>query len=556
MYKYILSLALTAGCFTVASGVNAVEKIPTDSPPHHEKIIETLKHGDAVLPWSPEAHPVSTVYNREAIIPPQCYTKTEQQYNPCYVCHQNAIESHSNTMNDGALQLAYSFSDLGMKNAWQNLFEDRANAVAKISDETILQWVNTDNYSALAPRLRTAGFKGWIPDLNDLHRGAAAFDQHGFARDNSHWVAFNYKPMPSTFWPSNGSTDDVMIRLAKTFRQNENGEYSRDIYMANLAILEANIKGLDAISTPNINEKNVGFDLNGDGKLTTISRISNIKHYVGGASKAFFSPYIYPAGTEFFHTVRYLGIDDNGKVGMSTRMKEVRYMKKWDTYGRPEMAQKYYEEALEKEAGNLPGYYNLKEQGLDNGMGWSVSGFMEDANGRLRANTFEENLFCMGCHGSIGTTIDHTFSFARKVDGAAGWTYINLEGMPDAPNRSGDGKEALGEIATYLQRVGGGSEFRNNDEMRKRWFHKNGQLNLEKVQAAPDVYSLIVPSAKRALTLNKAYRVIVAEQDFIYGRDATVTPPANVNQQIDNNNALTLPPEKFYRWDIRLAWPE
>jgi hypothetical protein len=114
----------------------------------------------------------------------------------------------------------------------------------------------------------------------------------------------------------------------------------------------------------------------------------------------------------------------------------------------------------------------------------------------------------------------------------------------------------MGEIATYLQRVGGGSEFRNNDEMRARWFKKDGSLDLEKVRSAPDVYHLIVPSAERALTLNKAYRVIVGEQDFIFGRDASVLAPKNVNQRIDNNNALTLPAEKFFRWDIRLAWPE
>jgi len=29
-----------------------------------------------------------TLYNREAVIPPQCYTKTEGVNNPCYTCHQ------------------------------------------------------------------------------------------------------------------------------------------------------------------------------------------------------------------------------------------------------------------------------------------------------------------------------------------------------------------------------------------------------------------------------------------------------------------------------------
>ena len=30
----------------------------------------------------------AVVHNREAVIPPQCYTRTEGRYNPCYVCHQ------------------------------------------------------------------------------------------------------------------------------------------------------------------------------------------------------------------------------------------------------------------------------------------------------------------------------------------------------------------------------------------------------------------------------------------------------------------------------------
>src|SRR5690606_2189777 len=126
----------------------------------------------------------------------------------------------------------------------------------------------------------------------------------------------------------------------------------------------------------------------------------------------------------------------------------------------------------------------------------------------------EENLACMGCHSSLGSTIDNTFSFARKVDGAAGWGYIDLRGMPDAPNRG----ESRGEIATYLERAGGGSELRNNAEMEERWFTE-GRPDPTKLAAAKDVYDLITPSPRRALELNKAYRVIVEDQDFIYGRD-------------------------------------
>lgn len=98
-----------------------------------------------------------------------------------------------------------------------------------------------DNYSALPARLREARFAGWIPDLAGLQRGRDAFDALGFARDGSHWVAFNYKPLPSAFWPTNGSTDDVMIRLPEVYRVRADGRYSRDVYLANLAIVEADI---------------------------------------------------------------------------------------------------------------------------------------------------------------------------------------------------------------------------------------------------------------------------------------------------------------------------
>lgn len=522
---------------------------PSPKIPYHEQIIKSLRSSDTVIPQVPPVHPIVATYSREAIIPPQCYTKTAGRYNPCYVCHQNQRDGRENKMDDGDLQLAYSFSDVGMTNHWKNLFEDRSKRVAAITDREILRWIDEDNYSELPGRLRKAGFSGWIPDLQNLQQGPLAFDQYGLAKDGSHWVAFNYKPMPSTFWPTNGSTDDVMIRLAAIYRSDAEGNYSVDIYRANLAILEANFKGLSEVTTPPIDERMVNKDLNGDGELTVIHQVSVIDGWVGAAKGYYLDSYTYPQHTEFLHTVRYVGVDDNGHIGVATRMKEVRYMRKWQTFDKGSMSRYYQLEHFEKELGNLPGYTRLGDHGLDNGMGWSIQGFIEDRNGRLRASTYEENLFCMGCHNSIGSTIDKTFSFARKVDGVEGWGYIDLRGMPDAPNQG----EQQGEIATYLQRVGGGGEFRSNPEMYARWFTENGEVDREKVAAA-DVYQLITPSRQRALELNKAYRVIVEDQDFIYGRDATVTPPVNVYDYIDNETAPTLAEKYFYPWDIRLDW--
>ena len=552
MKSLFLLLPTLAG---ISISLSAADPLPvsattSNSKPTYDSLLDALSKNDSVMPPLPKGHPVDSMYNREGIIPPQCYTKNDQTFNACYVCHQSPISGRENVMDDIDLQREYSFSPLGMTNHWKNLFEDRRERVSMVSDEEILNYVSQENYSELAGRLEEGGFQGWIPEMKDLHLGDLAFDEEGFARDGSNWVAFNYKPFPSTFWPTNGSTDDVMIRLPEIFRTDLQGGESRDVYRANLAILEANMKGLEEISCLPVDERAVGRDLDGDGKIGTAGRIVDVTSYVGGATKVEIHTHLYPGGTEFMHSVRYLGLDEGGQVTFSPRMKELRYMKKWRAYSKPVYARQYQLEGFEKEAGNLPGYHNLEDNGLDNGNGWAISGFIEDKAGRLRSLTYEEKFSCMGCHNSIGSTIDKTFSFARKVEGAEGWGYLNLRGMPDAPNVG----EVEGEILTYLKRVGGGSEFRNNDEMKERWFKDDGSLDEKKLAKAKDVYELITPSRERALMLNKAYRTIVEDQDFIYGKDATVEPPKNVFQRIDNETALTLPPERQYRWNIMLDW--
>ncbi len=523
-----------------------------EEAPLYQQILDTLKTTDSVLPQLPNAAPVHTLYNAEGVVPPMCYTRTEIRNNPCYVCHQDSIDGRENVMNDADLQEAYSFSDVGMTNQWKNLFEDRSERVKAISDREILDYIAGDNYSELPSRLREAGFKGWIPDLKNLHLGKDAFDGQGFAKDGSQWVAFNYKPFPSTFWPTNGSTDDVMIRLPDSFRSDKEGKPSLEIYKANLAILEANIKGIDRIGSLPIDEAAVGKDLDGDGALGKAVEIRKTDAWVGAAEGNHVEAHLYPEGTEFLHTVRYVGIAEDGHIGPSTRMKEVRYSKKAKAYSKPMYAGKYALEGMEKERGNLPAYYDLGHHGLDNGNGWALHGFIEDRKGKLRAMTYEENFSCMGCHNSVGSTIDKTFSFPRKMDGGKGWGYIDLKGMPDAPNKG----ETLGEIATYLSRAGGGSEFRNNDEMTGKWFRPDGSVDHAKLQSAKDVYDLITPSKERALSLNKAYRTIVEDQDFIFGKDPVLSPPVNVYEKIDNENTPTLPPERIFKWNIVLDWPD
>lgn len=494
-----------------------------------------------------------TIYNKEALIPPQCYTKHENQYNPCMVCHQTYdYGSRPNSMEDGLLQAEYAFSDVGTTNHWSNLFEDRSLLITQISDQEVIDYINVDNYSTLIEQLQeTADWSGPIPALENYALGAQAFDDLGFALDGSHWIAFNYKPLPGTFWPTNGATDDVLIRLPEAFRTSscQGNIYSRDTYLANLSILEAAIKNLDRISVPPIDENEFCTDLNGDSQLTEISEITEVGRYVGGASTVEVHTMLYPQGTEFLHSVRYVGIDEQGGIVIPPHMKELRYMNKIAFYDEPSLVSKYGNERQEKIDEQLPTYNHRGDEGTNNNFGWMVLGFIEAEDGHLRLQSKEEHLFCMGCHTTIGTTIDQTFAFPRKVTGANGWGYINIKGMQDAPYVGG-GPE--GEIEHYLRTVGGGNEFRENDEIVSKFFNEDGSLNEDRVRAA-DVYELITPTLRRALDLNKAYMTIVREQDFIYGRDANISPATNVYREIDESVPI-LPEEKQEKWDIRLDW--
>jgi hypothetical protein len=224
-------------------------------------------------------------------------------------------------------------------------------------------------------------------------------------------------------------------------------------------------------------------------------------------------------------------------------------MKKHSFKDKAELASEYYLEAKEKHFENLPQVHLLGDKGVNTNMGWTLNAYIENAKGELRHQNSQELAFCAGCHKTIGSTLDQTFSFPRKVEGSAGWGYINLAKQEDTPNIGED----QGEILTYFQRVGGGDEFRQNKEMLQRWFNKDGSVNAQKVTRTNSLYDLIVPSAERALKLNKAYLSIVREQSYIFGRDANLTSATNVLQDVDESQA-PLAPEHRYVWDMRLDW--
>ena len=481
--------------------------------------------------------------NPDAFVPPQCYTKTDGISNPCWACH--TAPNGRNYADDQSLQESYAFTDSGQTNHWTNLFVDRSAKIAAISDDAALAYVRQDNYTPLREALRTASdYSGWRPDI-DLARG---FGADGFALDGSWWRAFRYKPFLGTFWPTNGSTDDVVIRLPPAFYTGADGKPSREIYKINLAILEAAMAVSDNVADADISrtvepvsEDLAGLDLNGDGVIGgNVSRIHGLPaHYVtadaqGHATEIAVTRGQYPLGTEFLHSVRYL--DPDAANPLSMRMKEVRYAIKRKVLSDAETRQLYAAEAHEAQLGVPPSYGGTALRGLTNNLGWQYNAFIEDAQGRLRLQSYEEHYFCMGCHTGLGVTVDQTFSFPRKALGASGWGHQSLIGLKDQAQAG----QTDPEILTYLRRVGAGDEFRANTEMLARFF-PGGMLDEAKVRrAAPggpdDLTQLLLPSRERALALDKAYMSLVAEQRFEQGRDAVIAPPANVHRHIDKDS--------------------
>ncbi|MES0874543.1 hypothetical protein [Sinimarinibacterium thermocellulolyticum] len=469
--------------------------------------------------------------NLEAVIPAACYTDTADGANPCWTCH--TAGQGRNRADTVDLQREYAFSDAAMDNGWTALFIDRREQAAAFSTEDMDAWIAADNYTplrtALAARLEYPGF---VPDL-DLHRGV---DDQGFALDGSGWRALRFKPSPGTFWPTNGTANDVWIRLPPAFRRDREGRDSRAVYRLNLALLEAAIASPQGVEreVEAVDERLIGVDLDADGELGIARRIVRLPaRYAGAASDIALVVGLYPQGTEFLHSLRYLDLDQPG--ARSRRVRELRYARKWRMLTDEEVAAAYAEEAREKAAGLLPRFAGTPLAGLTNDFGWRYQGFIEDADGRLRVQTHAEQQFCMGCHSNLGVTVDGSFSFARKLPGSAGWAPQDLRGQLDTAQLG----HADPEVLTYFRRARGGDEFLANDELLRRFWHADGTLDEAEVRRAAiggdrDLAWLLLPSAERADALNRAYRVKVLAQDFARGREAPIAPPRRVLKRIED----------------------
>jgi len=561
----------------------------------------------------------TNLYNTTAYIPSQCYTKTVDELNenivsnPCYTCHTKNKEPNY-TLEDDGLQEAYDFPEIALKNHWTNLFKDRTKEISKISDKEILSYLRKDNYKdtnnniILKKKLENIPedwdfnnnnkWDGYIPDAQ------FNFDNEGFDRningDITGWRAFAYYPFLGTFWPTNGSTDDVLIRLPKIFWKNTLNVIDIEVYKLNLSIVESLVKQKD-INITKTDESIYGIDLNQNGIVdfaskivfkwitpkynTTTSTFSNYSmSYVGLAkeilsiNKIQIAAGLYPKGTEFLHSVRYIDVDKNSNIKLSSRMKELRYAKKryWSTYanlkslGDEEIKEKNdFPDRVDQYTGDI-------EVGLNNKRGWYYQGFIEDTQGELRPQSYEETLFCIGCHSNIGAIADSTFVFQRKFEhdtfksGWYHWSQKGLKGTSDKVLKNGDT-----EYVQYLKQNNSGNEFRTNQEIMNKFFHKNWKKDRANIQndlikklenpnifleqkwklkqkeikkLKKDISHLILPSKERALKLNKAYKVIVDEQSYIYGRDIHVTPTKNVHKEVKESQSTNIEKIDASQW--------
>jgi hypothetical protein len=511
-----------------------------------------------------------TPANRFAYIPPQCYTATRDApggpvYNPCFACHVHSTPP--NFVDDGELQLRYALPGTAGRNPWRNLFAPPVARAPRLDDQAVLAYVRTSNYldgagaNVLARRLAALprawdgqGDRRWDGFLPDAW---FRFDDRGFdlapGGERTGWRAFAYAPFPGAFFPTNGSMDDVLIRLDRPLREDAAGRPSDLVYTLNLAVVEALITRADVAIDP-VDEAAVGADLDLDGKLGRASRVAfragpkggTPMRYVGRAraleeaGQLSIAPGLYPLGTEFLHSVRYLDTTPAGEVRMAPRMKELRYAKKVRWLDPSDLRAHAAAEATEQaeSADGVVEFLWQFDRGLYNGQGWLLQGFIEAADGSLRPQSYEESLTCVGCHGEIGATTDGMFAFARKLGAGAPargwfhWTQHDLHGVPEPRRR--DGRY---EYTAYLEATGNADDLRENTEVLARFFEGSAgerpRLRPERAQALhADIATLLLPSAARALDLDRAYIALVREQAFTGGRDVMLAPSRHVRAQV------------------------
>jgi hypothetical protein len=477
-------------------------------------------------------------HNEEPNIPAQCWIETGYgTQNACLFCHSNYLskEKHGNSYPIADDQIFYSFPTPELNRIlWRNTIfpQEISTRLEKegivIPDPEDVSYMRKDNWKELYDRVRTNYPKRWLipdddefllfPALNPAHlypekqpdptegNKHGYIDQEGFVRDEQNdytgWRAVNFFPY-GIFTPLTGSVSGIYIRLPEIFRTDA-AIVDVTLYKKNLDILERNIKNQ---------------------KLTE-------KAYLGDASGVPVEKGFFPAGTEFAHPLHYVDLNADGESGerldgvadqkgsdyefpgtRSKRVKEIRYMYKWKSVTLEEITEDAHPENL---------VLGQEGQGwIDNNMGWIIAGYIENRQGALRAQTTEELMQCLGCHGMTGNTVDSVWSFPRKLPGNKGWRDMNYgEYNSQHPDRTAlpdyrHGNTDSGEFGFFYKVVVGADLFgimpdEVANELRAYAKNKGGSLQPEEdLDAILDDHGLIeMPRDQRKNLLTKRQQLM------------------------------------------------
>ncbi len=220
-------------------------------------------------------------------------------------------------------------------------------------------------------------------------------------------------------------------------------------------------------------------------------------------------------------------------------------MRKWRQYSKQNYGRRYQLEAFEKEAGNLPGYQSLGQWASTTGAAGpckasskTLVGGCEQTPSRKPSSAWDATI------QSAHDRQDFQLRPQGRRSGRLGLPRPARDARRSQRRRAARRDPHLPATRGRRQRI---SEQRRNAQtlVPRRRFRR---------YAAADVYELLAPSPERALALNKAYKTIVEDQDFVFGRDATIRPPQNVYESIDNSSTPTLPEDRTYTWNILLDW--
>jgi hypothetical protein len=595
MFK-MLCLTFISGFFLLACNANTEE--------HNENSVKPV-------PMIGEFRSRTLFENPYANIPAQCYIETSfGTQNACLFCHTNAparMKLGNTTpqagLDDylGNLQLEYAFGAADRFsispniNPWENTLHPQKldEAFAKTGNDAgqwdMQSYIQTDNWQEAYNKKRGPKTLSNSDIADDALRLFPALnpqslpaDEDGFVRThqseealfsdakglNTGWRAINFMPY-GIFTPHTGSVSGIYIRLDEKFMKDANGSFDLESYKQNLDLLEQAIQ--DRIE-------------------------NNATHYVGAASDVPLNRGLFPLKTEFAHPLHYVDVEADGNASRfpgtrSVRVKEIRYMYKWKMH--------YPEEPISKSE-NAPLYYNEKETWVDNGAGWWLSGFIEDANGRLRGQTPEELMQCVGCHSSrygfepeqfnsgSGNTIDSVWSFSRKFAGEQGYKemdYLGYKRDKDANESETSGRAnrgdpinreaSIGEYRKFLNHVVGASLYGDMPKSMEAYLQsiikkekgytndfpsldfetvaklkeiQQSRLGLMREFTAKKEYlsvdgfiesALLYPTKSEALNAARGYRKIVVTQRFTKGKDYFGQTPFTYLYYRDENSSFT-----------------